>query len=349
LSYLLGLNQAIRLNAQKYGIPLFDLFAATVDGASASLAFKINYSASDGKHLSNLGGFYGGLIAAPLVRSIFRGGNPDLAASYLDSQVALSPAGSGNGLMQNPTFTGTGGTKLGTNVSGTVADQWRARLNSGTVTSVVASLIPYVIGPDEWFTSLQGTTPGTWTTALYYERNECVLETSTMYRCVSSHVAGTFATDLAAGLWEIVPTCGFWQQLVTVGASAGAVVTLYYANSSYTDVPASSMWTWSEAEVQVHAASTLQTLQLGSNIVYTTAVQGYSTWRSDAGLTASGVTDYPIVMGYKKLIRTEPVFVDPLGGTVTGWDVILTQTFAATGASVVRVARMQGWQSADKP
>ena len=51
--------------------------------------------------------------------------------------------------------------------------------------------------------SLTASAPN-WTTALYYEINNSVLHASVIYECLVAHVAGTFATDLAAGYWQVV-------------------------------------------------------------------------------------------------------------------------------------------------
>src|SRR5581483_783263 len=43
-----------------------------------------------------------------------------------------------------------------------------------------------------------------WVTANYYAIGNSVLESGLIYNCIVAHVSGTFATDLAAGDWEVV-------------------------------------------------------------------------------------------------------------------------------------------------
>lgn len=45
-------------------------------------------------------------------------------------------------------------------------------------------------------------TPAAWATTTDYEVDDYVTESSTNYRCIEAHTAGTFATDLAANKWE---------------------------------------------------------------------------------------------------------------------------------------------------
>lgn len=61
-------------------------------------------------------------------------------------------------------------------------------------------------------------TAADWMTATAYGVNDAVYESNKLYRCVTAHTSGTFATDLASGYWsEIVDFSAF-----TAAASASA-------------------------------------------------------------------------------------------------------------------------------
>lgn len=49
---------------------------------------------------------------------------------------------------------------------------------------------------------------GAWVTATSYAMNNLVRESGNTYICLSSHISGVFATDLAAGKWELVASKG---------------------------------------------------------------------------------------------------------------------------------------------
>jgi hypothetical protein len=49
---------------------------------------------------------------------------------------------------------------------------------------------------------------GDWATATAYAVNDFVAESSSNYVCLVAHTSGTFATDLAAGKWQLVSTTG---------------------------------------------------------------------------------------------------------------------------------------------
>jgi hypothetical protein len=59
-----------------------------------------------------------------------------------------------------------------------------------------------------------------WLTSTAYVRGDFVSETSVLYRCVTDHTSGTFATDLAAVDWVAVEYCG--QCLVDTTQNTGA-------------------------------------------------------------------------------------------------------------------------------
>lgn len=46
--------------------------------------------------------------------------------------------------------------------------------------------------------------PSAWVTTTVYAAGDVVTESSVVYECREGHTAGTFATDLAAGKWEIL-------------------------------------------------------------------------------------------------------------------------------------------------
>ncbi|MBZ9943426.1 hypothetical protein LB533_20275 [Mesorhizobium sp. BR1-1-13] len=58
---------------------------------------------------------------------------------------------------------------------------------------------------------------GDWTTGTAYTTNQAVQEGGSTYVCVEDHTSGTFATDLAAGKWELVAASGD-AATITVGS-----------------------------------------------------------------------------------------------------------------------------------
>lgn len=59
--------------------------------------------------------------------------------------------------------------------------------------------------PSYWsLVEISPTYRGAWTTATFYQNNDFVLLSSAYYVCRTSHTSGVFATDLAAGKWELL-------------------------------------------------------------------------------------------------------------------------------------------------
>jgi hypothetical protein len=48
------------------------------------------------------------------------------------------------------------------------------------------------------------TSRGNWLTATAYAANDLVTESNNLYVCIVAHTSGTFATDLAAGDWQLI-------------------------------------------------------------------------------------------------------------------------------------------------
>jgi hypothetical protein len=65
-----------------------------------------------------------------------------------------------------------------------------------------------------------GTARGAWVTATAYLLNETVIQSGSVYRCVTGHTSGTFVTDLAASKWALVATDASSLPLIPTGASA---------------------------------------------------------------------------------------------------------------------------------
>ena len=66
----------------------------------------------------------------------------------------------------------------------------------------------YVAGTKTTSTSAVPTWQGAWSTATAYGVDQLVAESGNTYICVTAHTSGTFATDLAAGKWELVAQKG---------------------------------------------------------------------------------------------------------------------------------------------
>jgi len=62
---------------------------------------------------------------------------------------------------------------------------------------------------------------GAWVTATSYAVNDLVTQSSIVYVCQTSHTAGTFATDLAAGKWTIQQ--GVTQSQLAAGSGSAAI------------------------------------------------------------------------------------------------------------------------------
>jgi microcystin-dependent protein len=71
--------------------------------------------------------------------------------------------------------------------------------------------------------------PRPWVTLSEYAINDSVSSGNGLYICVVAHTAGTFATDLAAGLWELLV-----EFTVPVSITDGAVTTAKIASSAVT-------------------------------------------------------------------------------------------------------------------
>lgn len=86
------------------------------------------------------------------------------------------------------------------------------------------------IGPAQLSSQLTtGFTPPTiWVTGGNYTASpaSCVLNGTSMYICLVSHVAGTFATDLANGLWQLI----FNLSTLTFGTASAIAVSLFGSN-----------------------------------------------------------------------------------------------------------------------
>ena len=70
------------------------------------------------------------------------------------------------------------------------------------------------------WTSVGGGLSG-WVTAKVYQIGDIVIESKQIYRCISAHTSGVFATDLAALRWEALP-----QELKTTSSPTFANETI---------------------------------------------------------------------------------------------------------------------------
>jgi len=72
-----------------------------------------------------------------------------------------------------------------------------------------------------------------WLTATDYLVNNMVFEGGASYICVIAHTSGTFATDLAAGKWELLAQQGSATALPAQGGNANKVLTTDGSNPSW--------------------------------------------------------------------------------------------------------------------
>lgn len=81
------------------------------------------------------------------------------------------------------------------------------------------------VGYDQLKAELNGfgfNPPSNWATAVQYQVRDTVFENNGFYRCLVSHVSGTFSTDLAAGDWELVADFASIQTAAAASAAAAA-------------------------------------------------------------------------------------------------------------------------------
>lgn len=81
------------------------------------------------------------------------------------------------------------------------------------------------VGYDQLKAELNGfgfNPPSNWATATQYQARDTVFENNGFYRCLVSHVSGTFSTDVAAGDWELVADFASIQTAAAASAAAAA-------------------------------------------------------------------------------------------------------------------------------
>lgn len=129
---ILIVNTLLANYARSVGnVVLVDVFASVVDSTSVTGAFATNMS-NDNLHLTVAGAYqYGAAIAAALSKIVAV--QPFLVNSAADSYAIDA---SSLQILTNPLMSGSAGTVSGTGASGTLASNWAAGTDSGTVTSV---------------------------------------------------------------------------------------------------------------------------------------------------------------------------------------------------------------------
>ncbi len=65
--------------------------------------------------------------------------------------------------------------------------------------------------------------PAAWVTTTAYLADDSVYSGSSLYRCITAHTSGTFATDLAAGKWGLLIDLSFGATAISWGDIGGVV------------------------------------------------------------------------------------------------------------------------------
>lgn len=146
---------------------------------------------------------------------------------------------------------------------------------------------------------------GAWVTATVYAVNDFVSQSSNGYVCLVAHTAGTFATDLAAGKWQLLSTTGS-----TGPAGSG------YGATSVTSLA----------------------IGTGSKIFTTLAGLAYTAGARVRASSAGGPTNYMegVVTSYSGTTLTVNVDLTHGSGTKTDWDINLAGEQGSVGPSLQR-------------
>lgn len=85
-----------------------------------------------------------------------------------------------------------------------ITDTAESEQVASTIKDVYYQIIE-TYGIPEHYDLTEPTVPSAWVTPTAYIINDVVLQSNRLYQCLIAHTSGTFATDLAAGKWVIVP------------------------------------------------------------------------------------------------------------------------------------------------
>lgn len=133
--------------------------------------------------------------------------------------------------------------------------------------------------------------PHAWVTSTAYVVNNSVYNGSALYRCIVAHTSGTFATDLAAGKWELLID-------LTSGSGGGSWGTITGTLSAQTDLQAA-------LDAKQAAGATLASLEglslVAGDILYATAADTLARLPKGADgeflRLASGLPDWEAIPG----------------------------------------------------
>ena len=173
---------------------------------------------------------------------------------------------------------------------------------------------------------LQPLTP--WATGTRYQPTQCVVYNSALYQCETQHVAGTFSTDLANGLWtllselaaltveSVAPLANSWIAYIT---NAGVPIQTQPAFSNLSGFLAASQMPALTGDVTNSAGSVATTI--GSNAVTFAKMAQAAAYTLVGNSTSTTATLTAFTIGSLAL-KSSP----------TGSDLLMISDQAASGA-----------------
>lgn len=136
---------------------------------------------------------------------------------------------------------------------------------------------------------------GTWATNTFYINNDFVLLSNVYYVCRTTHTSGTFATDLAAGKWEVLLDFS-----TAVSSAAAAAVSAAAALASQTAAAASA----SAASTSATSAATSATTATTQATSAATSATNAATSETNAATSATTASTQASISTAQAVIST---------------------------------------------